>query len=342
MVLQVKVLEVVTTFEVMGQTNTQHRCNMRLDQYISRFTKEVPMFVEIGQSKILDLVVEDDHLSIKFESDTFPKLSRECQELLAHYGRQGEFLHKLEIWLMAELFGNGPKIFRPTTYQLCMLEQMTLNIDVNDFHMPFPLMVIEFPEEYSKARALPDMYPNLSILCKKDEMLIHSVASAEYAHKSWWRGVGNVENWFDPPDYITNTSNEEVELEALVKRAVLNYCLLLDETGVKDLGRATPNQYTQLVKYAAKNNKHTALNRKQLAAQGTVYGPKSVVELVRTVASVSDLGEGGSKVGPHGRRGHYRMQPYGPKGTLRKRIRIPFTLVNAHLLNGPVTQIYRS
>lgn len=259
---------------------------------------------------------------------------------------------KMDTYITIQTLGGGPKIFRPTSEQLFALEGMKLNIEVADFNMPYPTIIVEFPEEYQLSRC-PEAHCSILHLHDTTKLFIHSLVYGRTALKLWWPGrpQDDVEEWFTDPNVNYDMGNiptevGEHEREQIVRRAVLNYCLLLDEVGVRCQGPQTPNQYNKLVKWCQKNNKHTTRNKAELQAQPKVYGlDKKPTPLIRIVGDASQLpaAETGRKVSPHSRRGHYRMQVHGPGNSLRKRIRIPLTIVNKDmLLGGPPSAEYKT
>lgn len=327
----------------------------------------VAIHVEIGSNDILipwrgpdtkAAIRVDGHKAIKV-------LSPMAKQLLVDADKMS-FLSKLEIYMAAQVFGKGPKVFRPTAEQLFALEHMKLNIEVMDFHSPFETFVVELPHEYSKARThSSERAANFSFFHrrKNPDFFVHSLIYDETSMKGYWMPKAEtalVEEWFEwdsggveadekemyiPGDIIASMS--EFKLELLVRRAVTNYCLLLDEVGTKVQGPASPNQYSQLVKWCQKNNVHTKKNKIQLAAQPIIYKMKAApTPLVRVMdASVPHKGPGstGRTMPYHIRRGHYRMQPCGPKQSERKRIRVAAVVVNPHLAPGlPTTQEYKT
>jgi hypothetical protein len=258
----------------------------------------------------------------------------------------------MDCYAFAQVIGGGPKIFRPTARQLFALENMKLNLTVAEFQMPFPTIVIELPDEYREKRN-PEAH---CLILHRDpitDMFVHVVMYVDTAYKSWWPAQRDqeVEHWLGANDIRVDygdisVTQDEATQEFIFRRAALNYCLLLDEVGIKKEGPACPSEYAQLVKWCQKKTKHTAKNKVQLQAQPIVYGlEKQPTDLIRIVGSVDQLpaAETGRIVSPHSRRGYYRMQPHGPGSTLRKRIRIPATIVNKHLLlEGPPGATYKT
>jgi hypothetical protein len=186
----------------------------------------------------------------------------------------------------------------------------------------------------------------------KTGAMIHNLLSEHHALKGWWfpKNEQLMEDWFaDERFNIEATqvpfSELEAQMEIKVRRAIANYVLLLDEVGTKLCGPESPNEYAQLVKWCSKKTPHTKMNKIRLAAQPIVYNLlDKPIELVREVkeGELPEKNESDRTVKPHPRRGFYKMQPYGPKQSLRKRIRIPATIVNKHLLISPLTAVYKT
>lgn len=310
-------------------------------QIANLYKDKIPVFVEIYNRKLLIPSRDsfESGIDVIARWDIATERTRKYMQLV-----DDECVAiKMETYLNSQILGGGPKIFRPTSEQLFALEKMRLNIQVTDFKTPYSTMVVELPEEYRKARSAE---ANCSVLHlhAATKFFIHSLVYDITAYKTWWpaKPHDELETWFAGEDIKTDFGDlkvmpDEVQAEMLVRRATLNYCLLLDEIGVREIGPQVPNQYNQLVKWCQKRNEHTERNKIELQAQPKLYClDKLPTNLVRVVGSRSELppAETGRVVSPHSRRGHYRMQPYGPKNEMRKRIRIPPTIINAHLLLG--------
>jgi hypothetical protein len=316
-------------------------------QEISRLAgMQCDAYAEIGMKKALFVKNENGHMSVELNEDAVYSLSGKCAGIMLEAAHR-PFITKLEVMLWCEVFSNGPKVFRPTSFQLEKLEEMVLNVESQDFHMPYETIVIELPKEYREARAITGFTPELSIFHheKRTRIMVHSVTNGVYALKGWWAPTptDELESWFDKEDYQSKTtelpfSDQEAQIEYKIRRAITNYILLLDEVGIRECGPASPGEYAQLVKWCQKRNEHTPRNKLRLSQQGMVYDLKKPdIELVRIVTSEGDLPDHHKtdrKLRPHSRRGFYKMQPCGPKNSERKRIRIPSTIVNKHLLVG--------
>ncbi len=304
--------------------------------------------IEIGQNGYLKMVYEPKpYISCMPHPNATPETAAILEKL-----KNKSYVMTLEIYLQSLIYTQGPKVFRPTAEQMFALERMQLNLTVEDFNTPFETISIELPKEYVTARGLPEANVAQLHFQKEERFFVHNIMYEKHVMKTWWRPEPGdmIEEWMTE-DYSHEfaftdvpVDDREVMAEFMIRRAVLNYCLLLDEVGVKKVGPAVPNQYNQLVKWCEKKNKHTAGNKAALVAQPIIYSLKAPTRLVRAVATEADLPTTTDRVvTPHSRRGHYRMQAHGVGRAERKRIRILPCIVNSHLLTGlPPTQEYRS
>lgn len=56
------------------------------------------------------------------------------------------------MFCLSRIFFDGLKVIRLTTAQLEAMEQTNLNIAMEDYHQPFPTMILEYPEDYTEKR----------------------------------------------------------------------------------------------------------------------------------------------------------------------------------------------
>lgn len=314
------------------------------------------MYVEMKQHEVLYLSFDNNSTTIGIDPTKLDKIGYKARLTLQEYAKR-DYLEKMELFLITEIIANGPKIFKPTAHQLFMLENMKLNLTFEEFVTPFPAIVVDLPEEYAKARSPEGQRPYICSALywdAKKKFILHNVYDGQYGVKSWGKikeDNAEIEDWFSQEFYTEmrpwhlKTTEQELFCETQIKRAIMNYCLLLDEVGIKKQGPANPNEYSQLVKWCQKQTPHTKKNKALLQAQPIIFAlDKKPIELVRVVDSSDKLPaeETGRKVSPHSRRGHYRMQPHGPNSSLRKRIRIPCTIVNKKMLTEPLTQEYKT
>jgi hypothetical protein len=340
-------------------------------QMIDSHRESADLCTRIGRAGVWHTANDAGRFSIKIDRlKMYERLDRECIDFLRVVNGM-DFLEQLEVYITGSILATGPKVFRPSAQQLRHLELMDLNLTFGEFNTPFPFVIVELPDEYAKERVITTIegvedHPNYSVLYHDPaaQFICHQVVFGEgergQGMRTWWSPSApdqHMETWFktDQPwsdQYLAanHTTPSDHAAESKIKRAVLNYCLLLDEVGVKKVAHVNQGEYAQLVKWCQKRTSHTQRNRERLDSLAVVYKPSTEVELVR---HVTEDGGGGSnptgrKMSPHVRRGHYRMVPYGPvtvvpRPTVRRRI--PICFVNAHLLaDGQTmpTQVYRT
>ncbi len=329
---------------------------MKLSTFLSRMT-EAPAYTEIGMQGVFKLSA--DELTLK--TGSLDKLSNDALKIMHRY-KEEPWLTKLDLFFLSEMLGKGPKVFRPTHEQLIALEQMRVNVEYAEFNLPFELCVFELPESYTADKITGGHRPEFMQLYMpaSREIAISNImfmGADPYGMKSWQKNKGqSVEDWAsfeyeDNPEFLNSTfastsSDEERKIERKIRRAILNYCLLLDEVGIRSEGPESPNEYSQLVKWCKKNNKHTPGNKLRLRAQPMIYGlDKKPTELVRVVGQkeldAMTHEEREAFVSPHNRRGHWRHYR-NDDGTLKFRRRIPPVMVNKHLLTSPVAAVYKT
>lgn len=330
------------------------------------YTKLTPgatlALTELGSKDSFKLIMDtlQNKMSVKIDQEAVNKCSNSTKEVVIEISRRfvgkAQFVDILDLLMLSRVLGHGPKVFRPTALQLRYLEQMDINVSVSDFHMPFSEIVIELPSDYTEtkvvenpfkdgslAKAGPTHRPAFSVMLfdKDNGFYCHSLTMSNGSGlKGWWypQPDWTLEEWLKvAEDSIKHTTEEELRLETDVRRAILNYCLLLDEVGIKQDGPHNPNEYNQLVKWCGKKfNEHTIKNRLRKQLHPMIYSLNKEVKLHVVVKSHGDLPseETGVKMPPHHRRGHYRMQRYGVGLSEKKRIRVPPVFVNSHMLTG--------
>jgi len=274
----------------------------------------------------------------------------------------------IEIYLYTQLMKSGVKIFRPTALQLAMLEQITLNITFPDYVQPFDTMVVELPKDYIKTKSaiLPQagqvMYnavlpqehcPVYLIINHTPEM--HTIFCAVVYSSGLSTKMclttntsrietdmmeSRVELLGNRNFYVNSLAMSDQELDVQVScfRSILNYCLLLDEVGIKKIGRHNPKHFEKLVSRFEKGpNNDKGQLRLEMKTHPTIY--TIINQNVQLYSTVDDLSSPDNEnkhgiLAPHHRRGHYKMQRFGVGNMEKKRIRIKAVFVNSYLFRG--------
>ncbi len=68
-----------------------------------------------------------------------------------------DYRNLISFWLTAQMVAKGPKVFQPSLERCLGLEQIEIRLSVADYVQPYPVMVVEFPEDYQKRRVCPPM-----------------------------------------------------------------------------------------------------------------------------------------------------------------------------------------
>jgi hypothetical protein len=332
---------------------------MSFTNYMNTWARQgLPYIEEIGLKKAIRLKITDAALAYEW---SVSKLSPVTAEMLAKMGDQTS--NTLEMFLLGEVVANGPKVFEVDQLDMEMLIHTDVNIQMLDYVQPFETVIIQLPEDFRRNRRiellqggnllhghqLPEKTePDFCILHHNKDLytiVFALVFDTGISIKTGFTLSSDriIEDTLKMPrgkafnDSMDTSEGENILVEELM-RACLNYCLLVDEVGVKRVGYGNESYANRLQKRIRRNVNRQA-NQRELRLLPVKYTLNQEVKLYRTVSSPGDLpAESGQRVSPHHRRGHYRMQPHGPQSSLRKRIRIPPVFVNATLFLGSMKE----
>jgi hypothetical protein len=262
----------------------------------------------------------------------------------------------IESFVMSRTLAEGPKVFAFSDALTCeALENFDLSVGTADYLQPFPSVVIELPQDYSRRRVVPfeegSHAPDFVIVrhepgagCVLLAMHLTSgqvltrllkLDPAWTLEKMWAKG----QRTWGESDSLGMTPEEKALGNALSKLA-LNVCLMATAYGVRCFGPANPSHYERLKKYARLARKRGREQQEQaemeLRTAPVRYAFAQEVTLYRKERATGQHGNGngGWTVSPHWRRGHWRWQPCGPGRSERRRVAIPSVLVNGHLFVG--------
>jgi hypothetical protein len=268
-------------------------------------------------------------------------------------------------YCLNQVLYHGPKILRLTNLDYELLEETEVNVPLNEYKQPYPAMVVEFPEEYLKAREIPNiMAGELSRTTWKPQDAINKPRCVVVAYDEQSQvliadmlsndGQGfscsirdmaynideNLERLLQPGNELADSlpiSEDERDVAKRLMRAAINACLIATEIGYSKRPQ-NPVHLKRLQHYVdvARKKKSERLAK----AQRDVRQHPQILEINQEVllktARERDRTEGGTEreVGPHRRKGHHRRQRHGPALSLVKRIWIPPTRVNWHKFAG--------
>lgn len=322
---------------------------MSFQQIIQDHKKLIPIYEEIGRKNALSwkpagegkfrLDLQADILSTT--TLNYLAITAQCDELV-----------KILIYTYSKVFGLGPKVFRPTSDQLVALEDIVINLDFEDYNQPFDTIVVELPEQYAKSRSVISdtntiETPSVVIVVHdrvSNTLIFNIMMDNGVVLTNWRRFKDNksLEYWFEHEEKSLSETDQitksEFDLTVHIRRAIANYCLLLDEVGVKKHGPINQTYYDRLTKFAAKKNDKQTAARCELRSYPIVYEINQEVKLHTVLPRQSGSSTTvGYHVDPHHRRAHYRMQRYGEGLKLKKRIRIAPMFIHADCFVGPMS-----
>lgn len=331
---------------------------MSFNKFLNNHIKPLITFVEdIANNGGIGLIIDGERITYRWDAR---KLKREenIETLLKMKNNTSDML---EIYLLAQIVKDGPKVFQVEQLDFEVLTEMTVNLKMEDYVQPFDTVIIQLPSKWYENKIIPlpqagkrlgnEILPDHH---QPDWMVIHfdkplgTILFALYfttgiSIKTGFSLYGD--NEIEPilektgQNQFKNsmeTNNEEIEMLNLLLRGAINYCLLVDEIGSKIIPNSNRDKLL-------KSKKRTPGIEREIRLYPVQYELKQQVQLYDTVSSERELetiGHTGRKMGPHRRRGHYRMQACGKGFLERKRIRIKPVFVNKHLfLGSPLNNI---
>jgi hypothetical protein len=273
----------------------------------------------------------------------------------------------LSCFLRMKIFSEGPKLFSLSTEKCEALENTLLTVPSEEYGQPFPVVIVEFSSDYISNRLVPiddtDIHNHLNNDERKklnlpEKKIIHHKPSFAIIHHcpenkilsmaiTMSSGIDitaivkltegdSLDDCFDQ-SMSNKSSNAEMDLTAgefvlckQIFRTMCNLCMLACDFGCNSI--ADPYREKLLKK---NNGKYKEVNEFNALTRPIIYELNQKIKLyekksVRRIDSEST----GRDVKPHWRRGHWRMQPYGEKKSLRKRMRIPPVFVNFIYFGG--------
>lgn len=262
----------------------------------------------------------------------------------------------IEVYTMARFLYEGPKYFTFNALDCEALENFSLDLPTSEYAQPFPTLCIKLPKDYIQNRVVPfekgTHYPTEILIhhaphVKRLAVAIHMSSKQvlarmivldlpENLEKAWERSC----TLFVDKEKSLDVGPEEAKMSDALVRLALSACLMAMVYGNKKIGPDNPSYAERLKRYVkvahkSKDPERIAEAEWNLNVLPVRYSFAQNVKLYRKERETDHKGEPtGKHIAPHWRKGHYRMQPYGPHNSLRKRIAIPAVLVNAHLFLG--------
>jgi len=257
---------------------------------------------------------------------------------------------------MSRMLTEGPKVFAFDALTCEALENFDLSVGTADYMQPFPSVVVELPEDYTRKRVVPfeegSHAPHFLIVRHEPEAGCVLVTMHLTSHQAMTRLLKLDPAWtleemwakgaraWGSADSLGMTPEEAALGNALSKLA-LNVCLMATAYGVRCLGPANPSHHERLKRYAklarkrGRDQQEKAEMEVRLMPVRYAFAQEVTLYQRETATEHQEGGEkGGWTVSPHWRRGHWRSQACGPGRQERRRVAIPSVLVNGHLFVG--------
>lgn len=229
----------------------------------------------------------------------------------------------------------GPKIVNVTPAQYQVLSNIDVRLELKDFSMPYPTMLVNLPEGLKHRYVIIHRYAaDILILLtishdhQDDVSTIIRQWPGRFVEESLDRYDVDLKN-------IAETSCQSLRVACNMMLAMSNYGCYSEYL--------FPKEVEQEKKFIAKGDRpgregRTASDR--LKEQPLLVCLDQHVRLCKH--EKEDREEStptGREVRTHFRRGHWCMQPYGPGNALRKPVLRPPVIVRADLLTVPASEI---
>ena len=351
MEMKTKYIEVIDKFE-------------NFEQFQRIFKRALDVWAEFAKFDCIKLIKTADGFKFMLQLSIEAKQSMSDNALMswAQLGQGDNTANYTECYMYTKIANEGTLVFKPTTYQLTMMEEMILNMPVEEYHQPFPTMIIDLPKDFYQQRKamipqvgeisfgeiLPETHDPRFCIIHFDEKLkcllfcvcFSSGQSIKYS--LCFKDGEEIEEQLlkteIPFHGAMPTSEQEEKVSIDLMRACINYCLLVEELGLKKLGPKNPKHYAKLDR---KRREHRITPpEKAILDRLPIYYTiiDQNVVLHRTVESESDLpaehNPTGRKMPPHRRRGHRHAYWTGPGRTVKVYKRVAPVFVNKHLFIG--------
>lgn len=230
---------------------------------------------------------------------------------------------------MSHWLGNGPKCIIPTQEQCQAMQQVTVNLPLEDYQQPYPATVVKLTgEEY---------LPFLAVLCfvtpTPGISVFHLISPLNKDDITTVVRGGNahlIEE--DITNFREDCDNEKTAATLALRTAVnLNLAMVNYDTVLSYLYPKEVSADQGLSKERSERGER-ARNRLAVAVQRISFSQE--IQLHKEEKCPTTTTKSSNTVNTHWRKGHWAMQPYGEKNTLRKRIFRKPVLVRSDLFSG--------
>jgi hypothetical protein len=304
-------------------------------------------YVMSQQGRVVDLTAEPGlSVRVTVDEDRLKTTPEDCLAFITVAVRELRSLgtsdiHRLVSAIVGpKLLAQGPRVFRPNLQQCRDLEEVEIPFGVADYFQPYPVMLVEFPPEYTTAQRTL-LYHNeqrnfilaLTEFTAEDSFaaVFHPARTLEETLAT--KPTTSAEAAIDPP--AVGVADQEKPI-----RCALNMCLLLTAGGFS----MTPEETvaTRQLRTLAKSHIPEKRRRGRQGLREQVHVltlDQDIKVTARKAYEALPASEKGEPKRPHWRRGHTRQQAYGPGWSLHRTIRVPPVLVHPDLFGDATNTI---
>jgi hypothetical protein len=272
--------------------------------------------------------VQTQGLGFEYRTDYGTLKGIDSAAALATVGAALSAEFAVTLYLVSRSLACGPKVWRPEWHHCIAFEYSDLRLPWDELRLAYDPLLIDFPPQYAERWRdyYGDNLPMGAIIGKIGPDSLGIIVRHRQGVDSWfvlhrrpecetvedtlravYRETGQyvATNSLDPDDYLDTADNT-------LRRVVLNAAVTLGMIGSKVAGWANPHDHEG---NARKTNRAA---RSRAAADARRVEPIRVFVGIRFVPPREQLGGSRPRTGPFFRRGHHKMQPYGPGRAYRK------------------------
>lgn len=251
------------------------------------------------------------------------------------------------IRLLSLMVAQGPKVFQPTR-ELCeYFENVDVTLPIGDYEQSYPVVVVRLPQSYIESKQIA--FPYVACLFEREHRHLTTLASNLFAFPidstTITHNEPTIEHALGDIRFMDESKAEwdtRLDTVRLAERIAINANLFLVDRGFRIEHMLSREQRERRESRRRRSGQRLLPPREVLLTQDVFVGveglPSQGDAAPRTQQAIHQ-----KRV--HYRRGHWRMQAYGEKRALRKRIFIAPILINAHLDTAAASErrvIYRT
>lgn len=333
---------------------------MSFNHFLQTPHKVLDLYAQFHRHKVMSIEVVDEK-EYKIHGNQNPDCPQWVWDAYLRVVASQSVAAHIEAYCLASALGGGIRLLSPTARQCEMLEQIELSFDCADYAQPYPTMVIDLPRDWLTDRLVPGSYfagavhgPSFLILAWVREVnaLLALVAMRQPDLPGWQANEAGLtwairllpgkpleQSWVHANQGALigdSMTAEEAMLGDKVIRLGCNAMMLAMARGLRSTDDdRTTRRRQELQRRSSGQDERSQASRRDLRLIPWRYDFTQRVTIRKEGSAHNPVCDATGRImSPHWRSGHWRMQPYGPQGSLRKRILIDPIFVNEHLFLG--------